>query len=156
MLVKNRRKLERNHPNFENDMDVISVVADVMVIAKTSDLIDVAKSVTDEDYSFDIKYFFLSSQPKEINVRDSTGQLAMSLLYAKDGFEFTTNIYDNKIISELAGSDVLDKITIFQMEYTRNGYYEVGFNKEGLFSGNAVFSVDDGEPVLDRYELNWD
>lgn len=92
-------------------------------------------------------------EPKEINVRDSDGQLAMTLMYAKDGFEFTTNLYDKRIISELTGCDVIDTITIFQMEYSRDGYYEVGFSKEGEFSGNAVFSAEDGEPVLEKYEL---
>ena len=77
----------------------------------------------------------------------------MTILYDKSGFQFTTNIYDGAILEELSGTDFLDQITIFQM-VSSNGYFEVGFRKNDVFSGNAVFTLDGGEPVLKKYEFN--
>lgn len=151
MLIKNKARLERKHPDFDNEIGIISsVVEGVKSIVNT----DFAKFYSENypNYRIDVKNFFLSMQPKELHVYDENNKFVFSQLFEKDGFSFSYSLSDSKLIGIACESDVADSMHIF-ISIGATLVYDVSFNKDNAYRGSCVVSAQNGQPVLEKYSL---
>lgn len=149
MLIKNKSKLERKHPNFENEIGIISAIANGVCSIVNTDLVDFASSNM-TDCSIDVQNFLLSSKPKQIECRNKENQLIFSLLFEKSGFCFAYHIYDSQLISLACDADVADQIMIFIIAGSTL-IYNIDFKKNNEYSGTIVLTAQNGQPLLEKY-----
>lgn len=151
MLIKNQSKLERKHPNFENEIGIISALANGVSSIVNTDLVDFASNNM-TDCSFDVQNFLLSSKPKQIECRNKDNQLIFSLLFEKSGFCFAYHIYDSQLISVACDADVADKMMIF-ITVGSTLIYNIDFKKNNEYSGTLVLTAKNGQPLLEKYSF---
>lgn len=152
MLIKNKSRLERKHPDFENEIGIISSLAKGVSTIVNTDLVDFVSSYHPE-WTVDTKNFFLSSQPKELNCRNENNKIVFSQLFEKDGFCFSYHIYDSELLSIACETDVADTINI--LIFTGGAFtYNIDFCKENNYGGSFVLTVQNGQPVLEKYTFD--
>lgn len=151
MLIKNKSRLERKHPNFENEIGIISALADGVSSIINTDLVDfVSKNIT--GCSIDVQNFLLSSKPKQIDCRNKENKLVFSLLFEKSGFCFSYHIYDSQLISIACDADVADQMMIF-ITVGSTLIYNIDFKKDNEYSGTLVLTAQNGQPLLEKYSF---
>lgn len=151
MLIKNKSKLERKHPNFENEIGIISALADGVSSIVNTDLVDFATNNM-TDCSIDVQNFLLSSKPKQIECRNKENKLVFSLLFEKSGFCFAYHIYDSQLISIACDADVADQMMIF-ITVGSTLIYNIDFKKDNEYSGTLVLTAQNGQPILEKYSF---
>lgn len=157
MVIKNSAKLQRKHPNYNEEIKIIKYLVDVLVSIESIDLLELAQNMQEIDWDINIKNFFLTNQPKEIECKtanDHGGVWGFSELFQKDGFEFSTNINCPMILSVITGDNNLTGFHIFRSLGLHGSIlYQVTFSLENE-RGSFDVESQNGQPVLIKYEIN--
>lgn len=150
MIIKNRAKLERKHPNYSKEIEIISSVVNGAVGIINTDVVGFY-SENFPNYSIDVKNYFLSNQAKELSVYDENNKCMFSQHFQKDGSCFSYIVFDPKFLSIICKADVADKISIG----ISFGSHFITFDKEGVYDGDCNVTAQNGQPVLERYTIDW-
>lgn len=152
MVIKNSAKLQRKHPNYNEEIPIIRHLVDALLVINSTDLLEAAQCMENVDWDVKIKNYFLTSQPKEVECKtpnEKGGVWGFSELYQKNGFKFSTNINCPWLLYAIIGDDSLSHFSIIQ---TAN-LYQVNFAKENTYRGSFDVEAQNGQPVLIRYTI---
>lgn len=149
MIIKNRSKLERKHPNFDYEIGIVSSIANGVSSIVNTDFAEFFSSRYPH-FAIDVKNFFLSPQPKELHVYDENNNCIFYQLFEKNGFCFAYDLSDPEILNIACEADVADNIHIF-ITAGMNLIYQVDFKKDNEYYGSCVIVAQNSQPVLEKY-----
>ncbi len=150
MIVKNGSKLQRKHPNYNEEIEIIKILVDCCVLVLNTDLLDCAQTIGNIDWNVVTKNYFLSCNPKEVHCEDiNLNNKGFSELYEKSGFRFSVSINHPTLIETITLTRFFDYMSIFQM----GNRYTVRFQKENEFNGMFEIEAQNGNPVLLSYDI---
>lgn len=151
MLIKNKAQLERKHPDFDNEIGIVSSVVEGVKSIVNTDFFSFF-SENYPNYRIDVKNFFLSSQAKEMHVYGENNNCVFYQLFQRDGFSFTYDVDDSELLNIACKADVADSLHIFvSVGFTL--IYNVDFKKDNTYRGSCVVSAQNSQPVLEKYSL---
>lgn len=154
MIIKNVQKLQRKHPNYENEIGIIRQLIDGLVAVVSTNLLELAQNMNHIDWDIEIKKFIFTGQPKEIWCKDLGAEnksKGFYELYDKTGFKFTIDISHPVLIDAVASRQVFDHMNIYQV----GNLYMIKFDKQNAYSGSIDVEAQNGNPVLRSYEINF-
>lgn len=153
MLIRNKAKIQKKHPNFDNEIKIIRTLIDAATVIVNTDLTEIANSLDEYNVDIKIKKHFLSNSPKEIKCVIPNGNHFDSGFYEYFDKNFKiTHVTHPALVMKLFNNHLFDIIKITHCWGANLGYdYQILFEKESEFEGSIELDIVDNNPVLLRY-----
>lgn len=159
MIIKNVGKLQRKHPNYSEEIEIIRVLVDDFMRIVNTDLFKLAEIADGIDWDVKTKRYLLTGGPKEIEyndpaINDELGRTHGFAMRFEKNCDSPTNIYINHpvLINMITDSNLFDSMSLILL----NIMTEFGFEKTGVYSGEVYLEIQNGSIVLKNYEINFE